>query len=217
MFVTLGTLYARALASNSTPCVLPPSSPPPANLVCEVASELEIFQVVLAVVLIFLSGLFSGLNLGLMSFSDEDLRIIIEGSSDEREVRCAKRIRPLRARGNLLLCTLLLGNTLVNAYLAILLDLISSILFGPGIIGVIATTFFIVVFGEIIPQSICSRHGLLIGSYSVPIVFFFMVLCLPIAFPIAKLLDHLLGREISAVLSRQMLLELVRSTRTLKP
>ena len=37
------------------------------------------------VVLVILSGLFSGLNLGLMSFTDDDLGIIIDGSSDERE------------------------------------------------------------------------------------------------------------------------------------
>ena len=90
----------------------------------------EIINLVIAAVLVMLSGLFSGLNLGLMSFSDEDLRIIIEGSPEEQERKDAARIQPLRKKGNLLLCTLLLGNTLVNAMIAILLSGMTS-----GIVG----------------------------------------------------------------------------------
>ena len=90
----------------------------------------EIINLVIAAVLVMLSGLFSGLNLGLMSFSDEDLRIIIEGSPEEQERKDAARIQPLRKKGNLLLCTLLLGNTLVNAMIAILLSGMTS-----GVVG----------------------------------------------------------------------------------
>ena len=50
-------------------------------------------MLIIAAALVALSGLFSGLNLGLMSFADEDLRIVIEGSPDESEVRNAERIR----------------------------------------------------------------------------------------------------------------------------
>ena len=48
--------------------------------------------------------------------------MIIAGSSDANEVRWAKTILPLRSTGNLLLCTLLLGNVMVNAALSILLS-----------------------------------------------------------------------------------------------
>ena len=51
-------------------------------------------------------------------------------------------------------CTLLLGNTLVNAQLAILTASITS-----GVLGGIISTVFILIFGEIIPQSFCSRYG----------------------------------------------------------
>ena len=153
-----------------------------------------------AVILIILSGLFSGLNLGLMSFAEEDLKILIEGSSDPSEVKDAKRILPLRQRGNLLLCSLLLGNTLVNAMIAILLADMAS-----GLVGGLVTTGVIVIFGEIVPQSSALRppdrraRSPSCGCSS----------CSLIAWPISKLLDRLLGREITGVFSRKELLTLV--------
>lgn len=164
-----------------------------------------IVSVLIAGCLVCLSGLFSGLNLGLMSFTEADLQIIIDGSPDPKEVKCAKRILPIRQRGNLLLCTLLLGNTLVNALIAVLLADLTS-----GIVGTVATTALIVVFGEIIPQSVCCRHGLYIGAKSVPVVIVFMVLCGVIAFPIALILDKLLGQEMGAMYTKQEFLALIR-------
>jgi metal transporter CNNM len=67
----------------------------------------------LACCLLLLSGLFSGLTLGLMSLDMVSLEILAEGG-EEQERECAKKILPIRAKGNLLLCTLLLGNTMVN-------------------------------------------------------------------------------------------------------
>lgn len=132
------------------------------------------------VVLVMLSGLFSGLTLGLLSLSLEGLDIVITGG-DPDERRWAKRILPVRKRGNLLLCTLLLGNTLVNALIAILSAEMTS-----GVVGGLISTGVIVIFGEIIPQSVCSRHGLRIGALSIPIVLPLMALALPIAWPVAK-------------------------------
>ena len=54
---------------------------------------------VVLVVLNLLSGLFSGLNLGLMSLTVEDLNIVIRSSPDKKQVQYAKRILPLRRRG----------------------------------------------------------------------------------------------------------------------
>ena len=61
-------------------------------------------SVVIAVVLLGLSGLFSGLTLGLMSLDVQGLQIIIAGG-DPVERRQAERILPVREDGNLLLCT----------------------------------------------------------------------------------------------------------------
>jgi len=66
-----------------------------------------------------LSGLFSGLTLGLMGLDITGLEIVI-GGSDPIAAKNARKIMPVRRNGNQLLCTLLLGNVAVNAMLSIL-------------------------------------------------------------------------------------------------
>lgn len=146
-------------------------------------------DIALSVGLLVLSGLFSGLTLGLMSLDVNSLEIVISGGSDNDKIY-AEKILPLRKKGNLLLCTLLLGNTLVNALIAIL-----SASFTSGLVGALLSTAFIVVFGEITPQSVCSRYGLYIGSKTANIVRFFIILLYPVAFPISRVLDWALGQE----------------------
>ena len=52
---------------------------------------------------------------------------------------------PIRGMGNFLLCSILLGNVLVNNTLTVTLDMLTG---GGGALAVIGATFGIVVFGE---------------------------------------------------------------------
>ncbi|VUZ41177.1 unnamed protein product [Hymenolepis diminuta] len=157
-------------------------------------------QIILIIILFSLSGLFSGLNLGLMALDKTELKII-ESAGDPDEKRYAKIIRPVRERSNLLLCTILLGNVTVNTSLTILMDNLT----GSGLFAVIVSTLGITTFGEIIPQAICSRHGLAIGAKTIWLTRFFMVLMFPVAFPISFLLDKILGEDIGQVYNKEKL------------
>ena len=166
-------------------------------------------QSILIVFLLAFSGLFSGLNLGLMALDQTELKILSNCGS-KREKRYAKRIAPLRKRGNFLLCTILLGNVLVNNTLTILLDDLS----GSGYAAVLGATAAIVIFGEIIPQAVCSRYGLAIGANTIWFTKFFMLITFPLSFPISKMLDWILGEEMGSVYNRDRLRELLRLTKT---
>jgi metal transporter CNNM len=158
--------------------------------------------------LLCLSGLFSGLNLGLMSLDTKELGVVMKVGSEEEKAWAAK-IYPLRKHGNLLLCTVLLGNVLVNTVLTLLLDGLLKHL--DPLIPIVAATLGIVIFGEIVPQAICTRHGLMIGANTRPIVLFFMFLTFPLAYPISRILDKLLGQEIGNVLNRKHIVELLKA------
>jgi len=97
-----------------------------------------------------LSGSFSGLNLGVLGLDTNDLEMMAEGpyetKEDEKQGRLARKVLPLRRRGNLLLCTILLGNVMVNSLLSILMADIAG-----GGVALVASTALIVIFGEIVP------------------------------------------------------------------
>ncbi|XP_052377535.1 metal transporter CNNM4-like isoform X3 [Oncorhynchus keta] len=165
------------------------------------------FQIILICCLLVLSGMFSGLNLGLMALDPMELRIV-QSCGSEKEKKYARKIEPIRSKGNYLLCSLLLGNVLVNTTLTILLD----DLIGSGLGAVVASTVGIVIFGEIVPQALCSRHGLAVGANTIQVTKFFMLLTFPLSFPVSKLLDVLLGQEIGTVYNREKLVEMLRVT-----
>ncbi|NXG88010.1 CNNM4 protein, partial [Stercorarius parasiticus] len=164
-------------------------------------------QVILIAGLLVLSGMFSGLNLGLMALDPMELRIV-QNCGTEKEKRYARKIEPIRRKGNYLLCSLLLGNVLVNTTLTILLD----DLIGSGIGAVVASTIGIVIFGEIVPQALCSRHGLAVGANTIVVTKFFMLVTFPLSYPISKLLDCILGQEIGTVYNREKLVEMLKVT-----
>ena len=158
----------------------------------------------LAACLILLSALFSGLTLGLMSLDPVGLEIIAEGGPTEDRAY-AKAIIPVRRRGNLLLCTLLLGNTAVNSLISILLSSVTN-----GAIGLVTSTLGIVIFGEITPQALCSRHGLYVGAKTIWIMKFFIALLFVVAYPISLVLDRILGVDIGTFHTSEELKHLVR-------
>lgn len=164
-------------------------------------------KIIVIACLLMLSGLFSGLNLGLMALDKNELQVIISCGS-ETEKRYARAIEPVRRRGNYLLCSILFSNVLVNSTIAVLLEELTS-----GIVAVMTSTIFIVMFGEILPQAFCSRHGLAVGAKTVSITYFCMIVTFPLSYPVSSCLDWALGEEIGHAYDRERLMEFIRVTR----
>ncbi|KAH7923775.1 DUF21-domain-containing protein [Leucogyrophana mollusca] len=148
------------------------------------------WKMAISAVLVLAGGVFAGLTLGLMGLDELHLRVLATSSEDVTEMRNAQKVLKLMQRGrHWVLVVLLLGNVIVNESLPIFLD--GAI--GGGIAAVIISTTAIVIFGEIIPQAVSVRYGLAIGARCAPFVLGMMYLFAPIAYPIAKLLDRVLG------------------------
>uniref|UniRef100_A0A060TAL4 ARAD1D20526p n=1 Tax=Blastobotrys adeninivorans TaxID=409370 RepID=A0A060TAL4_BLAAD len=163
------------------------------------------FNMAVSALLVVLGGIFAGLTLGLMGQDQINLQVI-ESTGSPTEQAQAKRVLSLLRRGkHWVLVTLLLANVVVNETLPIVLD--RSI--GGGWPAVVTSTAAIVIFGEIIPQSICVRYGLIVGAQMAPLVLVVMYLLYPIAYPVAMLLDKLLGEHHGTIYKRAGLKTLV--------
>jgi metal transporter CNNM len=148
---------------------------------------------------VILSGLFSGLTLGLLSLDSQTLRRRAKHGDHD-----AATIYPVREKGNLLLTTLLLGNVAINTTLSIYLGSIAS-----GLVAGITATALIVVFGEILPMSVISRYATWFGARTIWFTKLAIIIAYPIAYPISKLLDHFLGSELPTTYTRKELMDII--------
>src|SRR5690606_36877331 len=55
----------------------------------------------------------------------------------------------------------------------------------------------------------CNRHSLVIAYYSTPIINFFLIVFSPLAYPLGKAIDFVLGEEFFTYYSREEFLELL--------
>ncbi|XP_061686279.1 metal transporter CNNM1-like isoform X2 [Syngnathoides biaculeatus] len=164
-------------------------------------------QVLVSVLLLALSALFSGLNLSLLALDPVELQVL-QNSGTDREQRYARKIKSVRRHGNYVLCTLLLGTALINASLAVWTCRILGMTWVSTAICALGI-FFV---GEILPHSAASRHGLAIAARSIWLTRLLMVLSFPVSYPLSKLLDLILHQEISNFYTREKLLEMLRVT-----
>ncbi|KAI0566597.1 Cyclin M transmembrane protein [Gracilaria domingensis] len=162
------------------------------------------FLVVLAFACLFLAACVAGLTLGLMSLDTTGLDIVMQ-SNNAKQAAAARAIKPIREQGNLLLVTLLFANTIATE----LLPLVLEALVPGGVFSLVVSVVSIMLFGEIIPQAICSRHPLIIGSYMIGFVKFLRTLLYPVSFPIAWVLDAFLGEELGTIYNREELKGLI--------
>ncbi|MCO5609553.1 hypothetical protein L7F22_063782 [Adiantum nelumboides] len=149
--------------------------------------------------LVLFGGLMSGLTLGLMSLDLVELEVL-QRSGTPTEKKQALAVLPVVTKPHQLLVTLVLCNAIAMEALPVFLDNMVSTL-----VAVILSVTFVLAFGEVIPQAICSRNGLAIGANLGWLVRILMLICFPIAYPIGKLLDLVLGHNTAALFRRSQL------------
>ncbi|KAL4886952.1 hypothetical protein BJY04DRAFT_176901 [Aspergillus karnatakaensis] len=165
-----------------------------------------------AAALVLSGGAFAGLTIALMGQDEVYLQVIqTSGDSPSERKNAGSVLRLLKRGKHWVLVTLLLSNVITNETLPIVLD--RSL--GGGWPAILGSTVLIVIFGEIVPQSICVRYGLPIGAWMAPCVLALMYIMAPVAWPVAKLLDKLLGEDHGTIYKKAGLKTLVTLHKTL--
>ena len=103
-----------------------------------------------SIILVCFGGLMSGLTVGLLSIDEMELEIKLTNGSPA-EKRQARKILSIISNHHLLLVTLLLANAGCMETLPIMLNKMVS-----EILAVIISVTFVLIFGEVIPQALCT-------------------------------------------------------------
>ncbi len=150
-----------------------PAEPPPA------AVEGITGLLVAVAVLILLSMIFSASESAFLSINKLRIRFL-RIKKDKRAVRAGK----LLDRKEQLLNTVLVGNNIVNIAITALLTSLALQLFGQAGVGIatIGATILLLIFGEITPKTVGTRHPEPVAFLFTGIISFFMKLLSPLVF-----------------------------------
>lgn len=152
-------------------------------------------SLIVTIILIGLSAIYSGLNVALLSLSLNDLKL-----KSKLGNKHAKRLVPIRQNSNLPLASILISNVAVISATSLVLRQHFN-----GWVAGSASTLLIVIFGEVLPQAYFSRHALRLTSKFIPLISFVIIITYPISKPLGMLLDKLLGDEAVNLPSRKEL------------
>ncbi len=115
------------------------------------------FDIVVLAIMLMLSGFFAGSETAITALDNLKLRSLIKDSGDPTGI--FKLLLENRTR---FIITLLVGNTLVNNFAAILTSNLFSMWLGNKGIGIATAvvTFLVLTFGEIVPKSVAINNVL---------------------------------------------------------
>lgn len=170
-----------------------PSEPPPA-LAADSAAVSGLAGLLLAVVvLIILSMIFSSSESAFLSINRLRIRFL-----RSKKDRGAIRVGRLLDRKEQLLNTVLVGNNIVNIAITALLTSLALQLFGSSGVGIatLASTVVLLIFGEITPKTVGSRHPEPVAFLFSGLISFSMNLLSPLVFVFsgfARLASRALG------------------------
>ena len=133
-------------------------------------------QLILLICLLVLSGFFSSAETALFSISKtKTLHIAKKGG------KTLQLIKKMKNDPHKLLSTILIGNNIVNVGAAALATSLTIGIFPNHAVG-FATgvmTFFILVFGEVLPKSIATRNNIIIAKIAIFPIYWLSILFFP--------------------------------------
>lgn len=138
-----------------------------------------LITIITFLILLFLSGFFSSAEIAMMSLTKLQVdRMVKRGKKN------AKRLAKLKENPHKLLETILIGNNLVNIGAAAFATAVAIQLFGNKGVGIATgvTTFFVLLFGEIIPKSLAVNHRKGISLTISPILSLFQWIMTPVIY-----------------------------------
>jgi putative hemolysin len=152
-------------------------------------------EISLLVVLLILSGFFSGAEIALFSLGPEKIQALKNKAKTKKELQRVARLELLKSDANKLLVTILIGNNVVNVAASAMATVVAMRMgteIGIGgnantIIGIVTgvMTFLILIFGDIIPKSFAHKYALQYSLIATPILKFLSIILWPIVTPIA--------------------------------
>ncbi|MFT4311786.1 MAG: hemolysin family protein [Candidatus Woesearchaeota archaeon] len=124
-------------------------------------------EIILLILLVLLSGFFSGIEAAFFSVSKLDIKRLVR-----KKVRYAKTLQKLKEDTHRFIITVLIGNNLVNIGATALATKIALDMFGsPGIaISTGVMTLVVLIGGEIIPKSFCAYYSRRVALFTAPII-----------------------------------------------
>ncbi|XP_067341342.1 metal transporter CNNM3 isoform X2 [Channa argus] len=162
---------------------------------------------VLVVVLLVVCAVLRTVNLSLLWLDPVELYVLLSCGSEE-EKRAAKRLQPIRRRGNFMACSLLFLCVVGHSALGVLLYQALG-----GIISAVFTSGFLIFFlAELAPHIVCSGYGFQLAPTLTWLAQVCIVLTCPLSCPLGLMLDLVLRRDISTCGIRERAMEMIRTS-----
>lgn len=141
-------------------------------------------EIIIFGILILLSAFFSATETAFFSLHPSQVRLL-----EQHKKKNADIVAKLKHDSQRFLITILVGNSLANILSASLATVVATQYFGSAAIGIATgvTTFFVLIFGEIIPKSIAITHSRQIALFVSRPMYALYVVLYPLSTLIMKL------------------------------
>ena len=165
-----------------------------------------VFSLIASLCCLFAAATAAGLTLGVLSLDVFKLKVIQRSKdSSEEERRYVEGILPLLEDRHYLMCTLLLCNSLANEALPVFLGDIVNPFF-----AVLISVTLVLLVGEVLPAAVFTGPDQLFIAYKLTdVIRMLQYIFYPLAYPMARGLDTVLGHEAEEYFGRGELQALI--------